>query len=92
MALKQVTRQSSVFEAWGPEKAVDGNPGNPGWKPKQFRRVCSHTKSSEPEGWWTVRFSRAVNINSFVIYNRRRDQPVDIDHGESGLGGLNVTV
>ncbi|KAK3804164.1 hypothetical protein RRG08_000813 [Elysia crispata] len=81
VALKQVTRQSSVFDSWGPEKAVDGNPGNPGWGPNQFRRVCSHTKSSEPEGWWTVTFSRAVNINSFVIYNRRRDQPVDIDHG-----------
>ena len=90
MALKQATTQSSTFNSWAASNAVDGNQGEPGRNPAKLEKTCSHTNNRNIE-WWKVTFSRAVNINSFVIYNRRRDQPDDINFGESGLVGVDRT-
>ncbi|KAK3770998.1 hypothetical protein RRG08_002047 [Elysia crispata] len=91
VALKQATTQSSTFNSWAASNAVDGNQGEPGRNPAKLEKTCSHTNNHNI-GWWKVTFSRAVNINSFVIYNRRRDQPDDInvDCCESRLRGFTL--
>ncbi|GFR62940.1 receptor-type tyrosine-protein phosphatase kappa [Elysia marginata] len=81
VALKQTTQQSNTWNRWYASNAVDGDPGNPGSSPYLFERTCTHTPSSNPNGWWRVTFSREAVINRIVIYNRRRNNPEDINYG-----------
>ena len=91
MALNQCAEQSSTAHSWQAQNAVDGNPAKPGASVGQLGETCTRTQDRKADEWWMVTFSRAVKIHSFVIYNRRRDQPVDIDDGESKVAGVKYT-
>ncbi|GFO27357.1 multiple epidermal growth factor-like domains 10 [Plakobranchus ocellatus] len=73
VALKQKTEQSSLYQGWYANKAVDGNPSGRGID-FNHTATCSHTsdaKNASSPGWWTVTFSNNVEINRLIIYNRR---------------------
>ncbi|GFO39317.1 multiple epidermal growth factor-like domains 10 [Plakobranchus ocellatus] len=74
MALNQATRESSTYGMgthWGSYRAVDGTPRYSSMIAFS-QRTCSHTVPNRPGlAWWRVTFSNDVEINRFVIYNRR---------------------
>ncbi|GFO07584.1 multiple epidermal growth factor-like domains protein 6 [Plakobranchus ocellatus] len=71
VAIAQETRQSSTFSTWYDRNAVDGNVGKVNGNEEDLSSTCTHTDSRYDDGWWSVTFETFVQVNSFVIYNRR---------------------
>ncbi|GFO23024.1 multiple epidermal growth factor-like domains protein 10 [Plakobranchus ocellatus] len=69
VAFNQATQHSTTFDTnWFAYKAVDGNPG----LEVSPKATCSHTALKQLGfAWWRMTFSNYVEINRFVIYNRR---------------------
>ncbi|GFO49824.1 multiple epidermal growth factor-like domains 10 [Plakobranchus ocellatus] len=74
VAFNEATQQSSTFYGfilWYASNAVDENPAIEGTSASS-EATCSHTISDRTGlAWWRVTFSNDVDINRFVIYNRR---------------------
>ncbi|GFN96674.1 multiple epidermal growth factor-like domains 10 [Plakobranchus ocellatus] len=71
VALKQTADQLETLEDWFARNAVDGDPGIPD-NEASLRSTCSHTKPGIGDpAYWRVIFSMDVDINRFIIYNRR---------------------
>ncbi|GFR77664.1 fucolectin-related protein [Elysia marginata] len=72
VALKQTAEQSSTYELgtdkWNAKNAVDGRTGVS--YRSMISRTCTHTDSEAGPGWWKLKFSSAVDISRFLIYNR----------------------
>ncbi|GFO27337.1 multiple epidermal growth factor-like domains 6, partial [Plakobranchus ocellatus] len=67
VALNEKARQSSNLSNfnWHPRNAVDGNSGS-------LASTCTHTALNQRGlAWWRVTFSNDVDINRFIIHNRR---------------------
>ncbi|GFN98576.1 multiple epidermal growth factor-like domains 10 [Plakobranchus ocellatus] len=71
IAIKQDARQSSTFKKWYARGAVDGDYGPIDGSEKKQKTTCSHTSNRHSDAWWSVVFSAAMHVQSFVIYNRR---------------------
>ncbi|GFS02949.1 fucolectin-related molecule [Elysia marginata] len=71
VALKQQATQSSKYsqKGWQAENAVDGKLDVPDDVPSQAA-TCTQTEDHE-RGWWTLIFTKPVNLYEFHIYNRR---------------------
>src|SRR5204862_6360587 len=64
IALGMTARQSSTYEDWSAERAVDGvTDGNAG------RRSVSHTQN-DPQAWWEVDLGQSYEIDEIEIWNR----------------------
>ncbi|GFO15824.1 multiple epidermal growth factor-like domains 10 [Plakobranchus ocellatus] len=71
VALKQKADQAGTFIPWYASNAVDGDPGIPD-DGASLRSTCSHTPPGIGDSaYWRVIFSNDVDINTFIIYNRR---------------------
>ncbi|GFO46880.1 fucolectin-related protein [Plakobranchus ocellatus] len=71
VALKQTAGQPQTFKEWHARYAVDGNPGIPD-DIFSLRSTCSHTPGGLGDSsYWRLVFSKGVDINRFIIYNRR---------------------
>ncbi|GFR79393.1 fucolectin-related protein [Elysia marginata] len=72
VALKQRVYQSSTFEfatnKWIAQNAVDGRTSV--YEAAKTSRTCTHTDPEAGPGWWKLKFSSAVDISRFLIYNR----------------------
>ena len=75
LALKEEAKQSTKLvpknaTIYGAEHGVDGKLGLPHRTLNTFLLQCTHTlQRTHP--WWTVAFSRRVQILWFLLYNRR---------------------
>ncbi|GFO48090.1 fucolectin-related molecule, partial [Plakobranchus ocellatus] len=82
VALKQSARQTTDFENgansafWNASKAVDGDPGILD-NFDSLRFTCSHTEPGSVYSGWSLVFSRPVDINKLIIYNRREPSRLD---------------
>ncbi|GFN80217.1 multiple epidermal growth factor-like domains 10 [Plakobranchus ocellatus] len=91
VALHQVTTQSSTFEYWGSENAVNGNFGTVNGRAEVLSSECTHTnEGSSSRGFWRVTFSHPMNIIAADIYNRR--DPNMAHCCEARLIGFTLTV
>ncbi|GFS10499.1 multiple epidermal growth factor-like domains 10 [Elysia marginata] len=97
VALKQKAAQSTTQSAgwfqrnskiWQASNAVDGKLDIPDDEPSQ-KATCTHTNGND-RGWWTVSFTKPVNVYQFLIYNRR--DPSRKDCCEERLKGFKLTV
>ncbi|GFN96643.1 fucolectin-related protein [Plakobranchus ocellatus] len=71
VALKQTAYQSQTYNEWYASNAVDGNPGIPD-NLASLQSTCSHTHYGLGDSaYWRLVFSIDVDINRFIIYNRR---------------------
>ncbi|GFO05128.1 fucolectin-related protein [Plakobranchus ocellatus] len=77
VALKQTADQPGTFDEWHASNAVDGDPGIPD-DYRSIRSTCSHTAPGLGDSaYWRVIFSNDVDINRFIIYNRREPSRLD---------------
>ncbi|GFN90786.1 multiple epidermal growth factor-like domains 10, partial [Plakobranchus ocellatus] len=70
VALKQASDQLGIYREWFASNAVDGDPGIPE-DLASLSSTCSHT-ARDARAFWRVTFLNDVEINRFIIYNRRQ--------------------
>ncbi|KAK6990668.1 platelet endothelial aggregation receptor 1-like isoform X2 [Biomphalaria glabrata] len=78
VALKQETNQTTTYysnESYGSQFAVDGDLNT-----NAKIQGCSHTAVNDTAPCWTVSFDGPRRVDTFVIYNRRDDQPERLKH------------
>ncbi|GFO31697.1 multiple epidermal growth factor-like domains 10 [Plakobranchus ocellatus] len=77
VALNQAADQTKTYFDWYASNAVDGDPGIPD-DHSSISSTCSHTEVGLGDSaFWRVIFSIDVDINRFIIYNRREKRPFD---------------
>uniref|UniRef100_K1QX71 Fucolectin n=1 Tax=Magallana gigas TaxID=29159 RepID=K1QX71_MAGGI len=84
LALGKQTKQSSTYQSYGAEYAVDGNRGT-----YLHQDKCTHTGGGDTNPWWRVDLLTVYSITSVRIHNRGKDHVGDFSNR---LRDVTVTV
>lgn len=68
-ALSSQASQSSTYQSWKAEHAVDGKVPQPDNLPEQ-RRMCSHTSPNDKDPRLVLKLPFAMDVLAFSVYNR----------------------